>query len=1264
MSEVVDTTSLSPYVPRLLAEWELRTGNALWESIDATCCFVDISGFTALSERLARRGRIGAEELTEILNRVFSRMLSVAYDMGGSLLKFGGDALLLVFTRGDHAVLGAQAALAMRDALREARAYRSAAGRVNLKMSVGLHTGELLLFRVGNAHRELLVSGPVATLTTEIEHAAGAGEILISPSLASRLPKRFVGLPQGPGYLLRGGKVVARGPGPELARSVPPAHVLEAVPKLLRGRLAETSSESEHRIATVGFVRFTGVDDYLAAHGVARTADALDAVVRVVQAEADAEEVTFLASDIDANGGKVILTTGVPVARDDDEGRMLRAATAIVRHSLALPLRVGVNTGHVFVANIGTEFRRTFTVMGDTVNVAARLMAAASPGQVLATAGVLERANTLFQTEPLAPLTVKGKTEPVQAYDVGEAIGPRSLAPGTFPFRGREAELRTLVDASALASDGRRVVTLVVGERGSGKTRLINEFLLTQPAVTVFVAQGEAHGSGVPYLPLRAPLRAALGISSGDKLEVGRQLHVAVESLAPEHLGLVPILAPLVDAEVPSTPQSLAVAPEFIRDQLGEILVTLLDRAYRTPVIIVLEDTHWYDESSGDVCGRLAEASRNRQWQLCVTRRPGDGGIHLVSDVVIDLAPLDEHAAGELVEAATADAPIRPHERDAIVRRAGGNPLFLGELLRFVRSTDVGSLPDTLDAIAMREIDALSTAARRVVRVASVLGSTFEVELLERLLAEDHVEGLEGTWRELAGVLVNAGAGLSRFRHAVLQEAVYQSLTFRGRRALHVRAGLAIEEAAGDLDDAAPVLSLHFLMAQDWSRVWRYGRRAADAARRSHGLAEVVTHLDRAASAARHLDVVSADDVAALFMELGETLLVLGNYERADDAFRRCALVSGHDRLRRARIAERRAHVRKYQGRLPAAIRQVRLGSELLNGLDVNDPEAARARAILLAREAEVRNLQGRLTQSIAQCEAAIADAERAGELPALGLALAILDICHMQLGRLNEATHLRRALEIYEKLGDRTNAAATLAVLGATAYYSTRWDLAVEYYARSAEMAAAAGDLVHAAIARANLGEIRVNQGRLVEADELLSAAQRTLESFRFREMSAWALMQLGRARAFLGAVEEGAAMVRSAAATFDEIDSLTASIEARAILGEILAFGGDVDAAISVIAQARQLEFKLGETPLASLLDRVETTLDVVAGNSGIAAGRIEDALERARRMSVSYELLVMLSLAGQLEYAPVTDEAPRLIRDLGVVELPMLGQPRSTY
>ena len=194
-------------------------------------------------------------------------------------------------------------------------------------------------------------------------------------------------------------------------------------------------------MASFGFVKFQGVDDLIAAEGPSVTAAALDKVVRSVQRAADLESVTFLSSDMDANGGKIILTAGVPTTQEDDEGRLLRAVRMLMDDPQPLPIKVGVNRGHVFAGDIGTAYRRTFTIMGDSVNLAARLMSAAPPGEIYATATVLDQARTQFATDTLEPFSVKGKSEPVQAYRVGAPTGSKSEAYGTLPFRGRDREL-------------------------------------------------------------------------------------------------------------------------------------------------------------------------------------------------------------------------------------------------------------------------------------------------------------------------------------------------------------------------------------------------------------------------------------------------------------------------------------------------------------------------------------------------------------------------------------------------------------------------------------------------------------------------------------------------------------------------------------------------------------------------------------------------------------------------------------------------------
>ena len=203
-SDLSDSAAeLVSFVPRLTIEWLRSSPDLNWLEIDGTLAFVDISGFTAMSEQLSSLGRAGAEEITDVMNATFSALLDQAYALGGGLLKFGGDALLLLYQGDDHAARAARAAFEMRTALRAIGRPRTSAGAVQLRMHAGIHSGLFQFFLVGESHRELLVTGPAATRTVEMEAASEAGEILISPETAAELDPSTLGEEKGPGRLLQ-----------------------------------------------------------------------------------------------------------------------------------------------------------------------------------------------------------------------------------------------------------------------------------------------------------------------------------------------------------------------------------------------------------------------------------------------------------------------------------------------------------------------------------------------------------------------------------------------------------------------------------------------------------------------------------------------------------------------------------------------------------------------------------------------------------------------------------------------------------------------------------------------------------------------------------------------------------------------------------------------------------------------------------------------------------------------------------------------------
>ncbi len=197
------SADLVPFVPRLTLEWLRDEPAASWRELEGTLAFIDISGFTAMSERLSGLGRAGAEEVTEVMNATFAALLGVAYAHGGGLLKFGGDALLLLYDGDEHGPRAARAAFEMRRTLRAIGRPRTSAGAIQLKMHAGLHSGRFQFFLVGDSHRELLIAGPAATRTVEMEATSEAGEILVSTETGSVLHADTLAEERGAGRLLR-----------------------------------------------------------------------------------------------------------------------------------------------------------------------------------------------------------------------------------------------------------------------------------------------------------------------------------------------------------------------------------------------------------------------------------------------------------------------------------------------------------------------------------------------------------------------------------------------------------------------------------------------------------------------------------------------------------------------------------------------------------------------------------------------------------------------------------------------------------------------------------------------------------------------------------------------------------------------------------------------------------------------------------------------------------------------------------------------------
>ena len=384
--------------------------------------------------------------------------------------------MLLLFTGADHAARACRATVGMRRTLRDVGKVDAAGHRVSLRMSVGVHSGLFNFFLVGGSHRELIVTGSATSTTVAMESTADAGEIVVSSATARALRTSVLGPSKGEGVLLRRAPISTTAAPASLQPVSARIDLSGCISTAIRESLLSGVQEPEHRRVTVAFIHFDGTYVLIQLSGADKVALLLDELLTGVQRSAEHHGVAFLGTDIDRDGGKVILTAGAPSTSGQDEHRMLLALREVMDQRHELPLRIGVNRGSVFTGDIGPSYRRTFTVMGDAVNLAARLMAKALPGQILTTPEVVEQSHAEIDTVELEPFLVKGKAKPVVARSVGTVSTARDdTARYGHPVRGSTSRARAHGRRCRGGAPGSGTVVELTGEAGVGKSRLVEE---------------------------------------------------------------------------------------------------------------------------------------------------------------------------------------------------------------------------------------------------------------------------------------------------------------------------------------------------------------------------------------------------------------------------------------------------------------------------------------------------------------------------------------------------------------------------------------------------------------------------------------------------------------------------------------------------------------------------------------------------------------------------------------------------------------------
>ncbi len=957
-------------------------------------------------------------------------------------------------------------------------------------------------------------------------------------------------------------------------------------------------------------------------------------------------------------GDNVMAVFGAPVAHEDDAERAVRAAFGMQaamadinlevapEFGFELALRVGVNTGEVLAGHVGGAY----TVFGDAVNVAARLQAAARVGGILVGERTQRLSAPAIAYRGLEPLRLKGKAQPVPAW---EAVGLRE--PGRIgerrqpstPLVGRDGELfqlQTVFDR--VVRDGASQLVTIVGEAGVGKTRLLRELERRlerrEPRVRIRRGRCLPFGSSVVYWPLSEMLRAECGIIDG---EAGAQ----AQSKLAERLGpllaahedselLERRLAPLgrlFGAEAPgddSAPEQ--EDPWSARESFfGAVRAVLEALAQAEPLVLAWEDIHWADEGTLDLIEYLSRWLRAPVLQVCLARdellerRPSWSTARrtVTSTFLEPLAPPD---ARELVEALLHATGAATELSDALAERSGGNPLFAEAMVQRIveeGGTTTAELPDTVQGLLAARLDSLDPFERRLVAHAAVLGRTFWESALEPIAAAADLTPTLAALREKDIIVPGesgkpAGERELAFKHVLIRDVAYEMIPKAVRARKHAEVGAFIEQRAGERDEGiVAVVAEHYARAAALAaemhlgaselgalraKALEFGEAAGDAAAGLFSNREALARYEATAAFA------DADDATALRIaeKRGDVALRLGRVEPAIEAWRRCLTHRGAqgEQEHVAGLHRKIATALALEGERKQAIEELQRGINLIKD---------RAPSLELARlyeEAAWLYMQvGDNMLAIYASERALRLAESLGEARAASRARGIVG---RVFGRIGDTAKARESLEYAVELARGSDAGETvlaLLALGHNLEHSEGdYESAGERYVEALGLAERIGDvpaqielqsaLAQLAFYRCDWEEVRLASDAGAELAEREGLVGKLCLSNTSRARLRWRAGDWDASTRLFALAHEQAERVGWSEVSCGALSGLAVALRDH----------GDLDAAASALARARAVCERAGLVPQSIQVNASLALTCALAGRAHAAS----DAAERA--------------------------------------------------
>ena len=645
-------------------------------------------------------------------------------------------------------------------------------------------------------------------------------------------------------------------------------------PKFLADKILTTRSsiEGERKLVTVLFADVAGYTSISEKLDPEEVHQIMDGCFKVLM-----DEIHRYDGTIDKfTGDGVMALFGAPVSHEDHAQRACYAALAIQRTigeygekvekecGVEFRMRVGLNSGPVIVGSVGNDLRMDYTAIGNTTNLASRMQTMAKPGTVLASADTYRMARDFFRFEPLGKVEVKGKEEPIEAYELLEAgeVETRieaAVRKGLTRFVGRKREIAALKEAFKKAQSGSGQVVGIVGEAGVGKSRLVLELRETLPLEEYTYLEGQClhYGGSMAYLPFLDILRSYLDIKEGEReFVIKKEMTEKITQLDEKLEDILPPLHDILSLKVEDE-EYLKLEPQQRRERTFEGIRDLLIReSENRPLILAIDDLQWIDRTSEELLDYLIGSLASAHILMMLLYRPEYthqwGSKSYYTQIWVD--QLSTTTSAELVQSMLEEGEVVPELRELILNRAAGNPLFMEEFTHtllengsiqkkdhqyvLTRSASDIQVPDTIQGIIAARMDRLEENLKRTMQVASVIGRDFAYRILQTIAGMG--EELKSYLTNLQGLEFIYEKSLFPeleyiFKHALTQEVAYNSLLLKRRKEIHERIGKAIEELYPDrLEEFYEMLAHHYSGSENLEKAYHYLELSGDKATRSY----------------------------------------------------------------------------------------------------------------------------------------------------------------------------------------------------------------------------------------------------------------------------------------------------------------------------------------------------------------------------------------------------------------------------------------------